>query len=184
MAGNTRPAMVTMTIKTMTSMVIFSNVVFLCFSSPKAILLLLLIKIQKPLRHTAKWETDEDAGHLWGLYHFEKYRSHVQFCSYLLILSRIEGDFKPHLLRQFHKFFFFRKIGSPLSTKKTSRANHLGNLVWNFISSKMSRKMGLKPMTSAQKPWIWKNIHKPKLNKISAGNELHSMIRRNVKRNW
>ena len=127
---------------------------------------------------------DDVLAYLENLYHFAWCRSRVLFCSYFLILSWIGGDFKPHLLRHFHKFFFFRKIGSPLSTKKTSRANHLGNLVWNFISSKRSRKMGLKQMTSAQKPWIWKNIHKPKLNKISTGNELHSMIRRNVKRNW
>lgn len=126
---------------------------------------------------------DDVLAYLENLYHFAWCRSRVLFCSYFLILSWIGGDFKPHLLRHFHKFFF-RKIGSPLSTKKTSRANHLGNLVWNFISSKMSRKMGLKQMTSAQKPWIWKNIHKPKLNKISAGNELHSMIRKNIKRNW
>ena len=168
----------------MTSMVIFSNVVFLCFSSPKAIRLLLLIKIQRPRRHPAKWETDEDAAHLGSLYHVARCRSPVLFCSYLLILSWIGGDFKPHLLRHFHKFFFFRKIGSPLSTKKTSRANHLGKFVWNFISSKRSKMMGLRLITIAQKSWIWKNIHNTKLNKSRAGKVLHSMIRKNIKRNW
>ena len=171
----------------MTSMVIFSNVVFLCFSSPKAIWLLLLIKIQRRRWHTAKWENgkiDDILAHLGDLYHFARCRSRVQFCSYFLILSWIGGDFKPHLLRHFHKFFFFRKIGSPLSTKKTSRANHLGNLVWNFISSKMSKMMGLRLMTIAQNSWIWRSIHNTKPNKISAGKVLHSMIRKNIKRNW
>lgn len=129
-------------------------------------------------------KTDKDSEHLGNLYHFAWCRSRVLFCSYFLILSWIGGDFKPHLLRHFHKFFFFRKIGSPLSTKKTSRANHLGKFVWNFISSKRSKMMGLRLITIAQNSWIWRSIHNTKPNKISAGKVLHSMIRKNIKRNW